>query len=64
MNPIVGNFVICCARTANGRAITAPKVALMKSRRRIASPETQDYANIADYIRDLRLAKWGLLKKS
>jgi hypothetical protein len=31
----------------------------MKSRRRIASPETQDYANMTDYIRDLRLAKWG-----
>jgi hypothetical protein len=31
----------------------------MKSRRRIVSPETQDRANIADYIRDSRLVKWG-----
>jgi hypothetical protein len=31
----------------------------MKSRRRTVSPETQDRANIADYIRDSRLVKWG-----
>jgi hypothetical protein len=33
-------------------------------RRRIAHPKAQDYAIMADYIRDLRPAKWGLLKKS
>jgi hypothetical protein len=27
-------------------------------------PKAQDYAIMADYIRDLRPAKWGLLKKS
>jgi hypothetical protein len=32
----------------------------MKSRRRIACPKAQDYANTADYIRDLRPAKWGI----
>jgi hypothetical protein len=31
----------------------------MRSRRRIACPEAQDYANSPDYIRDLPLAKWG-----
>jgi hypothetical protein len=34
-------------------------IPLMKSRRRIACPEAQDYANKPDYIRDLPQAKWG-----
>jgi len=31
----------------------------MRSRRRIACPEAQDYANNPDYIRDLSSAKWA-----
>ena len=36
-----------------------PAIPLMRSRRRIACPEAQDYANSPDYIRDLPQAKWG-----
>src|SRR6516225_2513256 len=46
----------CCARAVNGQAAADPTTPLMRSRRRIACPEAQDYAN---YIRDLPPAKWG-----
>src|SRR5262249_35297240 len=36
-----------------------PAIPLMRSRRRIACPEAQGYANTRDYIRDLPPAKWG-----
>src|SRR6516164_10113990 len=50
----------CCARATNGHAAPEPTITLMKSRRRIAFPEAEDHAKrIADYIRDLRPAKWG-----
>src|SRR5262249_44105409 len=50
----------CCVRAASGQAATAPTIALMKSRRRIACPEAQDHANsVSDYSRDLRPAEWG-----
>ena len=49
----------CCARAASGHEVADPAITLMKSRRRIACPEAQDYANNPDYIRDLPMAKWG-----
>jgi hypothetical protein len=63
MNPIVGNFVVCCARAASGRKTVEPTIPLTKSRRRIALSEAQNCADCSheeyDYIRDLRPAKWG-----
>jgi hypothetical protein len=59
-NPIVGSFADCCARAANGQMLAEPATTLMKSRRRITAPKAQEHADIlADYIRDLRPAKWG-----
>ena len=49
----------CCARAANGQAAADPATPLMRSRRRIARPEAQDYAKTPDYIRDLPPVKWG-----
>ena len=63
LNPIVGNFVVCCARAASGRKTVEPTIPLTKSRRRIALSEAQNCADRSheeyDYIRDLRPAKWG-----
>src|SRR6516225_1362342 len=39
----------CCARAANGQAAADPATPLMRSRRRIARPEAQDYAKTPDY---------------
>src|SRR5262249_60433282 len=49
----------CCACVASGQTATDPAIPLMRSRRRIACPEAQGYANTPDYIRDLPPAKWG-----
>ena len=49
----------CCACVASGQTAADPAIPLMRSRRRIACPEAQDYANTPDYIRDLPPAKWG-----
>src|SRR6516162_3471168 len=49
----------CCACAASGHAAADPTTTLIKSRRRIACPEAQDYANNPDYIRDLSSAKWA-----
>src|SRR6516165_10602104 len=49
----------CCACVASGQTAADPAIPLMRSRRRIACPEAQDYANSPDYIRDLPQAKWG-----
>src|SRR5262249_23747388 len=57
INPITG--IAGCARAASGQAAAEPAIPLMRSRRRIACPGAQDYANSPDYIRDLPLAKWG-----
>jgi hypothetical protein len=51
-------FAVCCARATTGHVVETV-IPLMKSRRRIACPEAQDYANNSDYIRDLPQAKWG-----
>ena len=56
--PITG-VVGCCARATTGHATDEPAIALIKSRRRIAFPKAQDHANVADYNRNLRPAKWG-----
>jgi hypothetical protein len=50
----------CCALAANGQAAADPAIPLMRSRRRIARPGTEDYASNPDYIRDLSSAKWAL----
>jgi hypothetical protein len=49
----------CSACVASGQTAADPAIPLMRSRRRIACPEAQDYANTPDYIRDLPPAKWG-----
>jgi hypothetical protein len=36
---------VCCARAASGQNEAEPATTLMKSRRRIAFPEAQDYAD-------------------
>src|SRR5262249_37410581 len=43
-NPITGGDR-CCARATSGHAVVEPAIPLMKSRRRIACPVTQDYAD-------------------
>jgi hypothetical protein len=50
----------CCARAARGHATDEPAIALTKSRRRIAHPKAEDYADFQrDYSRDLRSVEWG-----
>src|ERR1700751_2917997 len=52
-----------CARAATGHAVAEPTIPLMKSRRRIASPEGSGVRRLlltgCDYSRDLRSAEWG-----
>jgi len=44
-NPMVGSLPACCARAASGHEVADTAITLMKSRRRIALPEAQDYAD-------------------
>ena len=37
------SLLSCCARAASGQAVADPAIALIKSRRRIARPQAQDY---------------------
>jgi hypothetical protein len=41
----MGLVLLCCARKVSGHAVADPTIALTKSRRRIAFPKAQDYAN-------------------
>src|SRR5262249_20754188 len=43
----------------SGHVMAEPATTLMKSRRRIAAPRVRSTLTLADYIRDLRQAKWG-----
>src|SRR5262249_41313868 len=43
----------------SGHIMAEPATTLMKSRRRIAAPRVRSTLTLADYIRDLRQAKWG-----
>src|SRR5262249_19288180 len=52
-------IVRCCARAASGHVMAEPATTLMKSRRRITAPKVRSTPILADYIRDLRPAKWG-----
>jgi hypothetical protein len=56
---ILGIFPTCCARDASGHVMAEPATNLMKSRRRISAPRLRATPIPADYIRDLRRAKWG-----
>ena len=40
-----GTFVVGCACATSGQAAADPTIPLIKSRRRIALPEAQEYAN-------------------
>ena len=50
---MAGSLIACCATATDGDATTAPPTTLMKSRRRIASPNSQNYAE--DAFRLVRL---------
>jgi hypothetical protein len=60
-HPITG-ITDCCAPAASGQVTADPVTTLMKSRRRIVSPRTQECADYhlrgRDYSRDLRPAEW------
>src|SRR5262249_378510 len=43
----------------SGHVMAEPATTLMKSRRPIAAPTVRSTLTLADYIRDLRQAKWG-----
>ena len=49
-----------CARAGDDQAVIEPATTLMKSRRRIACAKARSTPTVANYIRDLRSAKWGL----
>jgi len=58
--PIWKIFAYCCARAASGHAVAEPAITLMKSRRRIAFPKAEDYADDhGNYSRVWRCAEWG-----
>ena len=58
--PRRGNLAVCCARAESGHAVTKPTIALMKSRRRIATPRLRTTpTKNANYIRVLLPGEWG-----
>src|SRR5262249_32490502 len=59
--PIVGSLPRGCARTERGQIVAAPATALMKSRRRIASPQGSEQGIVAGQTGRLEVVKTALM---